>query len=38
MEQKKKLTIKLLTDNDNPGDLISNMEYNVIIAGEEGKK
>ena len=38
LEEKEEITIKIINDDiDNMGDIIPNMEFNVVIMGDEGK-
>ena len=36
MEENEKYNVKLLTDAENSEEIIANMEYNIIIAGQDG--
>lgn len=36
MEQKENISIKLINEVENSEELIANMEYNIIISGQDG--
>ena len=36
MEQKENISIKLINELENSEELIANMEYNIIISGQDG--
>ena len=36
MEQKENISIKLINELENSEELIANMEYNILISGQDG--